>query len=172
MWRKNKPVASQAAASVPTSLQANELAKFPPALWQRTRKMNDDATRPSGATPDRRTSLLGSSVRVKGEIFGKEDLHIDGTVEGLIQLDEGKLTVGTTAKVTADIKAGQVVVYGKVKGNVRAMDKIEIKKDGSVTGDLTVAQIVIEDGANFKGSIEIEKSAEKKADRNVFPPAA
>jgi cytoskeletal protein CcmA (bactofilin family) len=105
---------------------------------------------------------------VKGEISGNEDLHIDGTVEGLVQIAERKLTVGATAKLTADITAREVTVYGSVKGNVRGKGKIEIKKDGSVNGDLTTAQIVIEDGAYFKGSIEIEKSAEKEGDTNVF----
>jgi cytoskeletal protein CcmA (bactofilin family) len=109
---------------------------------------------------------------VKGEIFGNEDLQIDGTVEGLIQLDERKLTVGAIAKVTADIIAREVVVYGSVKGNVRGKGKIEIKKDGSVNGDLTTVQIIIEDGAYFKGSIEIEKSAESEGDKNMFSQAA
>ena len=115
---------------------------------------------------------VGSSLHVKGEISGNDDLYVDGTVEGLVQLDERKLTVGTTAKLTADIIAGEVVVYGNVKGKVRAKDRIEIKKDGSVDGDLTTAQIMIEDGAYFKGSIEIERSAEKEADKNVSSPTA
>jgi cytoskeletal protein CcmA (bactofilin family) len=105
---------------------------------------------------------------VKGEISGNEDLHIDGTVEGLVQLDERKLTVGATAKLTADVIAGEVIVYGSVNGNVHGKGKIEIKKDGSVNGDLTTAQIIIEDGAYFKGSIEIEKSAEKEGEKNPF----
>ena len=104
---------------------------------------------------------------MKGEISGNEDLYIDGTVEGLVHLDQRKLTVGATAKLTADVIAGEVIVYGSVKGNVRGKGKIEIKKDGSVNGDLTTAQIIIEDGAYFKGSIEIEKSMEKEADKNV-----
>jgi cytoskeletal protein CcmA (bactofilin family) len=104
---------------------------------------------------------------VKGEISGNEDLHIDGAVEGLVQLDERKVTIGATAKLTADIIAGEVIVYGSVKGNVRGKGKVEIKKDGSVNGDLTTAQIIIEDGAYFKGSIEIEKSADEEADKNV-----
>ena len=83
-------------------------------------------------------------------------------------LDERKVTVGATAKLTADIITGEVIVYESVKGNVRGKDNIEIKKDGSVTGDLTTAQIIIEDGAYFKGSIEIERSAEKGGDKNVF----
>ena len=130
--------------------------------------MNKDVMRPMGATADSATARLGSSLHLKGEISGNEDLHIDGTVEGAVQLGEGKLTVGATANVTADIIATEVVVCGKVKGNVRAKGKIEIKKDGSVIGDLTTAQIIIEDGAYFKGSIEIEKSAEKDGDKNVL----
>jgi cytoskeletal protein CcmA (bactofilin family) len=103
---------------------------------------------------------LGATLHVKGEITGNEDLHIDGTVEGLVQLEDRKLTVGASAKVTADIIAREVVVYGNVKGNLRARDRIEIKKDGSVVGDLTTARIMIEDGAYFKGSIEIDKTGD------------
>lgn len=106
------------------------------------------------------TARLGGSLHVKGEITGNEDLHIDGSVEGLVQLEDRKLTVGASAKVTADIIAREVVVYGNVKGNLRARDRIEIKKDGSVVGDLTTARIMIEDGAYFKGSIEIDKSGD------------
>lgn len=106
------------------------------------------------------TARLGASLHVKGEITGNEDLSIDGTVEGLVHLEERKLTVGASAKVTADIVAREVVVYGNVKGNLRARDRIEIKKDGSVVGDLTTARIMIEDGAYFKGSIEIDKGGE------------
>src|SRR6266849_1977714 len=115
---------------------------------------------------------LGSSLHVKGDISGTEDLLIEGSVEGLIQLDERKLTVGTTAKLTADINARDVVVYGYVKGNVRATGRIEIKKDGSVIGNLTTAQIMIEDGADFKGSIEIDRSAAEEAAKNVSSRAA
>jgi cytoskeletal protein CcmA (bactofilin family) len=101
-------------------------------------------------------SRLGANLRVKGEITGSEDLVIEGSVEGLVQLDERKLTIGKTAKVTADIIVGEVLVYGVVKGDVRAKSRIEVKKDGSVDGDLNTAQIMIEDGAFFKGSIETE----------------
>lgn len=103
---------------------------------------------------------LGASLHLKGEITGNEDLNVDGSVEGLIQLEDRKLTVGASAKVTADIIAREVVVYGNVKGNLRARDRIEIKKDGSVVGDLTTARIMIEDGAYFKGSIEIDKTGD------------
>jgi cytoskeletal protein CcmA (bactofilin family) len=84
---------------------------------------------------------------------------VDGSIEGSIQLQERKLTVGSSGKVTADVAAREVVVYGSSKGNLRASDRIEIRKDGSVVGDLTTAHIFIEDGAHFQGSIEIDRKA-------------
>ncbi len=121
--------------------------------------MSTDALRPLSTTTSGSTARLGASLHIKGEISGNEDLHIDGSVEGLVQLDDRKLTVGASAKLTADVVAREVVVYGSVKGNLRARDRIEIKKDGSVVGDLTTARIMIEDGAYFKGSIEIDRNA-------------
>ena len=88
------------------------------------------------------------------------------------KMDEWKLTVGATAKLTADINARDVVVYGYIKGNVHAKGRIEIKKDGAIIGNLTTAQIMIEDGADFKGSIEIDRSEAKVADQNVSSRAA
>jgi cytoskeletal protein CcmA (bactofilin family) len=131
-----------------------------------------EARTPVEATADHDTGWLGSSLRVKGDISGTEDLLIDGLVEGLIQLDGRKLTVGSKAKVMADINARDVVVYGYVKGNVRAKGRVEIKKDGSVVGNLTTAQIMIEDGADFKGSIEIDRSAAEEAAKSVASRAA
>src|SRR5258707_2143360 len=158
MWDKKKPDTPQASVPERKNLLAN--------------KKSTDAVRPLDAIANRETGWLGSSLHVKGDITGSEDLLIDGSVEGLIQLDERKLTVGTTAKVTADINARDVVVYGYVKGNVRARGRIEIRKDGSVIGNLTTAQIMIEDGADFKGSIEIDRSAAKVADKSVSSRAA
>src|SRR5580658_7981002 len=112
------------------------------------------------------TARLGASLHIKGEITGNEDLHIDGTVEGLVHLEDRRLTIGASAKVTADIIAREVAVFGNVKGNPRARDRIEIKKDGSVVGDLTTARIMIEDGAYFKGSIEIDKAGEDSDDKS------
>jgi len=132
---------------------------------------NMESPHPAEVTPDRDTGWLGSSLRVKGEISGTEDLLIDGPVEGSIHLNDRKLTVGKTAKVTADIDARDVVVYGYVKGNVRAKGRVEIKKDGYVVGNLTTAQIMIEDGADFKGTIEIDRSA-KEAEKNLAARAA
>jgi len=179
MWRNKKPDTPQAADPELKNVQTNQPPMSTLASWEETTKMNKDVVRTvvpaagAGAIADRATARLGSSLHVKGEVSGNEDLYIDGTVEGLVQLDEQKLTVGATAKLTADIIAGEVIVYGRVKGNVRGKGKIEIKKDGSVNGDLTTAQIIIEDGAYFKGSIEIEKSTDKKeADKNLASPTA
>ncbi len=169
MWGSKKPHTPPLADPGPKIVQANQPPKPAPASWEGTTKMNKDVMRPTGAAADRATARLGSSLHVKGEISGDEDLHIDGTVEGAVQLGEGKLTVGATANVTADIIAREVVVCGNVKGIVRAKGKIEIKKDGSVIGDLTTAQIIIEDGAYFKGSIEIDRAADKETDNNVSP---
>ncbi|HYB61833.1 MAG TPA: polymer-forming cytoskeletal protein [Methylomirabilota bacterium] len=132
--------------------------------------MTSDGIRPLGPAASGTTARLGASLHVKGEITGNEDLQIDGTVEGLVQLDDRKLTVGPSAKLTADVVAREVVVFGSVKGNLRARDRIEIKKDGSVIGDLTTARIMIEDGAYFKGAIEIDRSA-GEADRSLEKPA-
>ena len=131
MWSNKKPDTPKAADSQPTNLQTTQPTKVTPAFWQRTTMMNNNVIRPTGATADRVMARLGSSLHVKGEIAGNEDLYIDGTVEGLIQLDERKLTVGATAKLTADIIASEVIVYGSVKGNIHGKGKIEIKKDGS-----------------------------------------
>lgn len=168
MWGNKKPDTPPTAQPEPTKLPVNQPPNAVPATLEGKSAMSTDAMRPLGATSDRSSARLGSSLHVKGEISGSEDLLIDGTVEGLIQLDERKLTVGTTAKVTADIIAREVVVYGSVKGNLRAKDRIEIKKDGSVNGDLTTARIMIEDGAYFKGSIEIDKSGEKDSGHSAF----
>ncbi len=130
-------------------------------------KKNTDEMSPLDATAEHETAWLGSSLEVKGEITGTEDLLVDGTVEGRIHLDERKLTVGAAAKVMADIDARDVVVYGYLKGNVRAKGRIEIKKDGAIIGNLTTAQIMIEDGAGFKGTIEIDRSVAEQAEKNV-----
>lgn len=132
--------------------------------------MNPNETN-RAVTPSTASARLGPSLHVKGEISGSEDLHIDGSVEGQITLEDRKLTIGSTAKLTADVSAREVVIYGNVKGNLRAKDRIEIKKDGSVVGDLTTARIMIEDGAYFKGSIEIDREG-ANVDKPAFARAA
>ena len=147
--------------SAPVSATPSPASVAPPAPPPvEAKKMSPVDTSYQATGSDRVAARLGPSLHVKGEITGNEDLHVDGSVEGLVQLEDRKLVVGASAKLTADVIAREVVVYGNVKGNLRARDRIEIKKDGSVVGDLTTARIMIEDGAYFKGSIEIDRGTE------------
>ena len=132
-----------------------------------TDKKSPDSMRPVASSTDRSTSRLGPSLHVRGDITGTEDLLIDGSIEGMIQLNDHKLTAGMAAKLKADIDAREVVVYGCVQGNVHATGRIEIKNGGSVIGNLRTAQVMIDDGADFKGSIEIDKSATEETDKNT-----
>ncbi len=121
--------------------------------------MNTNAVGPGGSTPAGAADRIGTGLRIKGELSGDEDLLVEGTVEGPIRLADHKLTVGLNGKLTSDVVAREIIVYGSVKGNLRASERIEIMKNGSVVGDLTTARILIEDGASFKGSIEIDREA-------------
>jgi cytoskeletal protein CcmA (bactofilin family) len=120
------------------------------------------AVRPSSPAA-RSSARLGSSLQIKGQITGTEDLQIDGIVEGSISLRGHELTVGSTAQLKSEINAREVVVYGKVVGNLHARDRVDVKKDGSVVGDISTARISIEDGAQFKGRIEIDPSKSQAA---------
>ena len=172
MWGNKKPETPQAQPEIKNfPVNPPPASKPAAATWEGTTAMSTDAMRPMRATADRANARLGPSIHVKGEIFGNEDLVIEGSVEGLVQLGEGKLTVGASAKVTADIIAKEAVVYGTVKGKLQAKDRIEIKKDGFVDGDLTTARIVIEDGAYFRGSVG-DKSDEKEYGGGSFSRAA
>jgi cytoskeletal protein CcmA (bactofilin family) len=102
-------------------------------------------------------------LQIKGHITGTEDLQIDGKVEGSISLRGHQLTVGSAAQLTSEIHAAEVVVYGKVVGNVHARDRVDVKTDGSVVGDISTARISIEDGAHFKGRIEIDPAKSPSA---------
>jgi hypothetical protein len=120
MWSSKKPNKPPPVEPGPTNLQANHAPRPARSSFEETTTMNKDVMRPFGATADPARPWLGSSLQVKGEIPGNEDLLIDGSVEGQVQVDDRNLTVGKTAKVSADIIAREVVIYGEVKGNVRA----------------------------------------------------
>src|SRR6201987_3549155 len=117
------------------------------------------APRPvSATTADQAT--IGKSLVIKGEVTGSESLYIDGRVEGSINLAGNRVTVGRNGVVSANINARQIVVLGKVRGNLTASDRVDIRSDGSLTGDVVAARISIEDGAFFKGGIDIRKGAQ------------
>jgi cytoskeletal protein CcmA (bactofilin family) len=113
---------------------------------------------PTYHAPDSRgPAVIGKSVMIKGQIFSREDLTIDGEIDGSVELHEHRLTVGPNGKLQAGVKAREVVVLGTIHGNVEASDKIDIRKDAKLVGDIKTARIVIEDGAYFKGSIDIAR---------------
>jgi cytoskeletal protein CcmA (bactofilin family) len=116
------------------------------------------------STSPRSSAHLGSGLHIKGQLTGTEDLQIDGKVEGPISLNGHQLIVGATAVLNSEIHAGEVIVYGKVIGNLYG-DRVDVKTDGSVTGDISTARISIEDGAHFKGRIEIDPAKSQAAAR-------
>jgi len=111
----------------------------------------------SARTADAGAARIGKSVVVKGQIFSREDLYVDGEMEGTLELPEHRVTIGPNGKLRASIKAREVVIAGNVQGNIEASDKIDIRKDARLVGDIRTARIVIEDGAYFKGSIDIQR---------------
>jgi cytoskeletal protein CcmA (bactofilin family) len=111
-------------------------------------------------------ATIDKSLQIKGEVMGSESLYIDGKVEGAIILPGGRVTVSQNAKVSANIIGREVVVLGKVIGNITASDRVDIRSEGSVTGDVTAQRIIIGDGAFFKGGMDINKSGQQD-DRTV-----
>jgi len=102
-------------------------------------------------------ATIGKSVVVKGELSGSEDLVVDGEVEGSIALRGQSLTIGPNGRVRANIEARNVILHGRVDGDIHASDRVELRKSASLSGDITTARISIEDGAFFKGTIDIQK---------------
>ena len=129
------------------------------------------ASRPAAAvTGDQAT--IGKGLYIKGEINGSESLYIDGKVEGSINLPGNRVTVGRNGQVAASITAREIVVLGKVRGNVTATDRVDIRAEGSLSGDVTAARISIEDGAFFKGGIDIRKPEGKPIAVPAVPAGA
>ncbi|HEY2015260.1 MAG TPA: polymer-forming cytoskeletal protein [Bryobacteraceae bacterium] len=106
---------------------------------------------------------IGKAVKIVGQIYSKEDLYVDGDLEGTVEAMEHKLTIGPNGTVHAGVKAREVVALGTIQGNVEATERIEIRKDAKLVGDIRTARIIIEDGAYFKGSIDIVKPEPGKA---------
>jgi cytoskeletal protein CcmA (bactofilin family) len=106
---------------------------------------------------------IGKSVIIKGELSGSEDLYLDGEVEGSIELNAHNLVIGPNGRVHANVRARDVVIHGKVDGNVYGVERVELKKSGVLSGDIFTQRIVIEDGAFFKGGIDIKKDGGKEA---------
>jgi cytoskeletal protein CcmA (bactofilin family) len=123
-----------------------------------SRAFDPEPISPRGTGP----AALGKNVTIKGQIFAREDLTIDGEVEGTVECQEHRLTIGPNARVQAGLKAREIIIHGSIQGNVDATDKIDIKKEAKLVGDIKTSRIVIEDGAYFKGSIDISKAVVNK----------
>jgi cytoskeletal protein CcmA (bactofilin family) len=142
------PAPATAPVIAPVSAPARNVLESP--------RMHGSATRAP--------AWLGPGLKIRGQISGTEDLHVECKIEGPISLGDHRLTVGQHAHLNGEITASEVVVLGEVTGNLLASDRIEIKKHGSVVGDLTTSRISIEDGAYYKGTIEIARKAQSGPD--------
>lgn len=124
----------------------------------------------------RGTATIGKSVYIKGQILSKEDLVIDGNVEGSVEAQENRITIGPNGRVIANVKARDVVVVGQLKGNIEASGRVDIRKGANLTGDIRYAKISIEEGADLRGSLEmirvdVKPESQKAAEAAPKPPA-
>ena len=147
MWKPSHPASITPSAPPEPARPATTTPTFEPAA----------ANRAAAAVPADQATI-GKGLFVKGEIGGSESLFIDGKVEGSINLPGNRVTVGRNGQVSATITAREIVVLGKVRGNVSATDRVDIRAEGALTGDVSAARISIEDGAFFKGGIDIRKA--------------
>ena len=129
----------------------------------------------SGRSIERDVVNIGKSVVIKGELNGSEDLTIEGQVEGKIELRDHVLTIGPNGKIKAQVFAKSVIVLGEVIGNITATDKVNIRENGSVDGDITAPRVAIAEGAHFRGSIDMQRAQAAKVVTQAKPgvkPAA
>ena len=115
---------------------------------------------------------IGKSVIIRGELSGSEDLYLDGEVEGSIDLKGHSLTIGPNGHIRANVNAQEVVIHGRVDGNIRGTDRVELKKSAVLAGDIFTQRIMIEEGAFFKGSVDVQKADGKPEVKAEAPRAA
>ena len=162
MWNRRKeeeipapkPVAAQPPAQPAKPQPAKEGIPMSTAPIRPTESF--DAPRTGNA-------VLGKSVVVKGQILSREDLTIDGEVEGTVEMQEHRLTIGPNGKVRASVKAREVIVLGTLHGNVETSERLDLRKEAKLVGDIRTARIVIEDGAYFKGNVDIIRAEVPKS---------
>ena len=176
MWNKKReeepPRPPQRPAVTPSVPPPTQAASSPIEARKETAPVS--SMPPARFEPENRggAATIGKAVKVAGNIYSREDLYVDGDLEGTVEALEHKLTIGPNGTVKATIKAREVVVLGAIHGNVEGAEKIEIRKDAKLTGDIRTARIIIEDGAYFKGSIDIVKPEPKPAPKQVQPVPA
>lgn len=167
MWwekeKKSQPGVPTAKPTVPASSNPSKVETSMPESIRRDSNLSSQG---------QVQATIGRSIVLKGELSANEDLVIDGQFEGTVNLQDHCLTVGQNGKVKAEIQARQVVVYGSVSGNISAREKIEVRRTGNVTGDLKSGSVSIEEGAYFKGSIDILRDAKQEERKPVTAAAA
>ncbi len=167
MWKPtNQP------STTPSRPGEPERPSIPTPVTSAPSESANAAPRPAVAASTADQATIGKSLVIKGEVTGSESLYIDGRVEGSINLAGNRVTVGRNGVVSANINAREIVVLGKVRGNLTASDRVDIRSDGSLTGDVVAARISIEDGAFFKGGIDIRKGGQKPNGEEVKAPSA
>jgi cytoskeletal protein CcmA (bactofilin family) len=151
MWKKDenvRPTSGQPMVPAPPPVPG--VAAAPAARQDRQE---------AGHQMERDIVNIGKSVVIKGELNGSEDLTIEGHVEGTIQLKEHVLTIGPNGRIKAQVFAKSVIVLGEVTGNVTASDKVDIRDNGSVDGDIVAPRVAIAEGAHFRGSVDMQRKA-------------
>ena len=116
------------------------------------------------ASPSAEQTTIGGSVFIKGEVSGSESLYVDGRIEGTVNFAPNRVTIARNGSVVANISAGEAVILGKVQGNIQCSDRLEIRSEGSLEGDVITQRISVEDGAALKGSVQVT-AVEHKNDR-------
>ncbi len=170
MWKPNQPGTSGAPATPEPARPVQPMSTTTPSFESTPRPTAAGSTAP---VPSGEQATIGKSLIIKGELSGSESLFIDGKVEGAITLPGNRVTIGRNGQVAANISAREIVVLGKVRGNCQASDRVDIRSEGSLTGDVIAARISIEDGAFFKGGIDIRKpGSEAKTAEPVAAGAA
>jgi cytoskeletal protein CcmA (bactofilin family) len=117
-------------------------------------------------------ATIGRTLVIKGEISGSEALYIDGRVEGKITMPESRVTIGRNGKVDASIQAREVVIMGKVNGNIECSDRVDIRSEGAVNGDISTVRISVEDGAALKGGIQVHSEGKQNQPQAQKPAEA
>ena len=118
------------------------------------------------------TTMIGKSVLIRGELSSGEDLYIDGTMEGTVALSDSRLTIGPNARVLADVIARDVVIHGRLEGNIKATGRVELRQTAQVTGNILTARLSVEEAATITGRIELTGAAPKSDDKAPVGVAA
>jgi len=157
MWKRDESVKPAAPPATPAAAPSAAASAAPPQASEMRAQLGRDMVN------------IGKSVVIKGELSGSEDLTIEGHVEGRIDLKDNVLTIGPNGKIKAEVFAKSVVVLGEVTGNVTASEKVDIRDNGSVDGDIASPRVAIAEGAHFRGSVDMQRAGQKAQAQQAKP---